>query len=192
VSQRPRRGLGRRREPRGTEARDYAAGRYGDAYHGRAHDGGQAGQTSYGYADDESEYGYETDYDQGTQHRYEAEYDYEAEYGYEAEDEDRVRRVRVITPGRIVLFLLLLAAAALAVYGIILNPQLPLAVSGLAVLGVALGLLAISLAGATAQLGRAGFGGRALWAALVGGSFAIAACGALAGAIVLGLIAAAN
>lgn len=97
---------------------------------------------------------------------------------------------RVISPIRLLLALLIVAAGAVAFFGIVIQPQLPLAVSGLGVMGAALGMLAISLAAAAAALGRRGDGGRALLAALFGGLCALAGAGALGAAIVLGLLAA--
>jgi hypothetical protein len=105
-------------------------------------------------------------------------------------DEYEEPRYRVISPFRLMLVLLIAAAGAVAFFGIVIQPQLPLAVSGLGVMGVALGLLAFSLAGAAAALGRRGQGGRSLLAALFGGICALAGAGALSAAIVLGLLAA--
>jgi hypothetical protein len=113
------------------------------------------------------------------------EYDDAADY-----DEYEEPTYRVISPIRLLLALLIAAAGAVAFFGIVIQPQLPLAVSGLGVMGVALGLLAISFAGAAASLGRRGSGGRALVAALFGGLCALSGAGALGAAIVLGLLAA--
>ena len=89
---------------------------------------------------------------------------------------------------RILLALLVIAAGAVAFFGVVIQPQLALAVSGLGVMGVALALLAFSLAGAAVALGRRGSGGRAFGAALIGGLCAMAGAGALGAAIVLGLL----
>lgn len=111
--------------------------------------------------------------------------DYGADY-----DEYEEPSYRVISPIRLLLALFIVAAGAVAFFGIVIQPQLPLAVSGLGVMGLALGMLAISLAAAAAALGRRGEGGRALLAALFGGLCALAGAGALGAAIVLGLLAA--
>ena len=105
-------------------------------------------------------------------------------------DEYEEATYRVFSPARLLFVLLIAAAGAVALFGIVIEPQLPLAVSGLGVMGVALGLLALSLAGAAAALGRRGSGGRALLAALFGGLCALSGAGALGAAIVLGLLAA--
>lgn len=130
---------------------------------------------------------------------------YPYDYGYELpqggtegyadydDDWDRVRPVRFFTPVRLLLFLLVLVSAAAALYGLFLDRtllQMPITVSGLAVLGLALVILAFSSAGAAATLGRRGFGGRALLAAFFGGLCALGAAGSLSGAIILGLLAA--
>jgi hypothetical protein len=123
------------------------------------------------------------DYDQYADDQY-------ADDQYADFDEYEEPRYRVISPFRLMLVLLIAAAGAVAFFGIVIQPQLPLAVSGLGVMGVALGLLAFSLAGAAAALGRRGQGGRSLLAALFGGICALAGAGALSAAIVLGLLAA--
>ena len=105
-------------------------------------------------------------------------------------DEDEEPSYRVFSPFRLMLVLLIAAAGAVAFFGIVVQPQLPLAVSGLGVMGVALGILALSLAGAAAALGRRGRGGPSLLAALFGGLCALAGAGALSAAIVLGILAA--
>lgn len=111
-------------------------------------------------------------------------------YQWDDQYDEPPPRYRVISFFRVLVALLVVAAGAVAFYGIVINPQLALAVSGLGVMGLALGVLAFSLAGAAAALGRRGNGGRALLAALFGGFCALAGAGALAAAIVLGLLAA--
>ena len=90
--------------------------------------------------------------------------------------------------GRALLLLLIVAAGALTIYGLFVSPSNPLTVSGLAVGGIASGLLGFSLAGSAIRLGEQGRLGRALLTAFVGGLFVIGAAGALAGAIVLGIL----
>jgi hypothetical protein len=90
------------------------------------------------------------------------------------------------------LALLVIGAGAIVLYALFLDSstiKLPLLVSGLAVLGICLGLLGVSLAGAAVRLGEHGRGGRALLTAFSGGLCVMGAAGALAGAIVLGILA---
>ena len=68
------------------------------------------------------------------------------------------------------------------------DTKLPLVVSGLAVLGLALGLLGFLLAGSAIEAGEDGRGLTALGIALLGGLCVMIAAGALAGAIVLGIL----
>jgi hypothetical protein len=108
-------------------------------------------------------------------------------------DEDRRPRGRVglISPLRVLLFLVVLVAAGIAFYGLFMEQsamQLPLSITGLGLLALSTLLLSLSLARAAAQLGRRGSGGRALLAALLGGMFIIGAAGAGAGAIILTLL----
>ncbi|MGI8929314.1 MAG: hypothetical protein ACR2H0_07620 [Candidatus Limnocylindrales bacterium] len=96
---------------------------------------------------------------------------------------------------RAMLFVLVVGALAVALYGLLIDTsalRLPLIVSGLAVCGIAAGLLGFSLAGSAIRLGERGRLGRALLVAFVGGLFVMGAAGALAGAIVLGLLTAAS
>lgn len=112
-------------------------------------------------------------------------YDYEQDW-----EDERSPRPRLISPARVMLFLLVLVAAGVALYGFLdrSTMQLPLIIVGLGLLGVALLLLSLSLARAAAQLGRHGSGGRALLAALFGGLSILGAAGALSGAIVLAML----
>ena len=66
--------------------------------------------------------------------------------------------------------------------------RLPLVVSGLAVAGIAAGILGFSMAGSAIRIGEQGRLGRATLVAFIGGLFVIGAAGALAGAIVLGIL----
>ena len=110
---------------------------------------------------------------------------------WEWEDE-RSRRVGLISPARVLLTLLVLFAGGVALYGFLDRTalQLTIIVVGLGLLGVALLILSLSLARAAAQLGRQGSGGKALFAALLGGICILGAAGALSGAIVLGMLSA--
>jgi hypothetical protein len=97
-----------------------------------------------------------------------------------------------MTPLRIALLVLAVGAAIVVVYALFVDnspTKLPLLVSGLAVVAVALAILGFGLAGSAVRLGESGRAGRALGSAFVGGLFVIAACGALAAAIVLGILA---
>jgi hypothetical protein len=97
-----------------------------------------------------------------------------------------------VTPARFLLVLLLIGSGAVAIYGMFFDRtrlQIPLTVSGLAVFGVGLVLLALMFARGAARLGRQGAGGRALLAALLGGLCAFGAAGSLAGAVILGILA---
>jgi hypothetical protein len=96
-----------------------------------------------------------------------------------------------MTLGRVMLIVLMIGAGAVALYGLLVDTsatRLPLVVSGLFVGGLAAGIFGFSLAGSAVRLGSSGRGGRALGAAFLGGLFVMGACGALAGAIVLGIL----
>jgi len=126
---------------------------------------------------------YEYDYPQG----------YGGEYGYGPDDEWWEEGTGgLFSPVRVLLFLLIVGAGIAALYGMFLDRtplQMPIAVSGLAVLGLAMVLLGFSAAHGAASLGRRGYGGRALLAALFGGLCVAGGLGALAAAIVLGMLA---
>jgi hypothetical protein len=116
--------------------------------------------------------------------------------GYEDEwyEDEPPRRGRLVTPARFLLVLLLIGSGGVALYGVFFDRtrlQIPLTVSGLAVFGVCLALLALMFARGAASLGRRGSGGKAFLAALLGGVCALGAAGSLAGAVVLGILAAA-
>ena len=90
---------------------------------------------------------------------------------------------------RVMLVVLMIGASAIALYGLIISPSLPLVVSGLAVAGIAAGIFGFSLAGSAVRLGEQGQAGRATLVAFLGGLFVLSAAGALSGAIVLGILA---
>jgi hypothetical protein len=121
---------------------------------------------------------------------------YEYSYGEPAGYEDdwwRDEPGRMLNPVRILLVILVIGSGAVALYGMFLDRtrlQMPLTVSGFAVLAMSLGFLSLSAARGAAGLGRRGYGGRALGAALFGGLCAMGAAGSLAAAIILGLLAA--
>ena len=92
---------------------------------------------------------------------------------------------------RLGLLVLVVGAFVVVAYGLYVDNsgfRLPLIVSGLAVLGIAAGLLGFSLAGEAFRQGRTGHGLKALAMAFIGGLFVMGAAGSLAGAIVLGIL----
>jgi hypothetical protein len=92
---------------------------------------------------------------------------------------------------RIMLFVVAIGAALIAGYGLFIetsDAKLPLVVSGSAVLGLSLGLLGFMLAGLAIQTGEDDRALRALGIALLGGLCVMIAAGALAAAIVLGIL----
>jgi hypothetical protein len=103
----------------------------------------------------------------------------------------RRRRIGLFSPLRLLLMVVVVIAAGVAFYGMFMQQaptQMPMSITGLGLLAVAAFLLAMSLARAAAQMGRNGQGGKALFAALVGGVFILGAAGAAAGAIVLAML----
>jgi hypothetical protein len=92
---------------------------------------------------------------------------------------------------RVLLFVAIVAGGAVALYGLLVASSVPLVVAGLAVAGIAAGILGFSLAGAAIRAGEQERMGRAILIAFLGGLFVMGAAGALAGAIVLGILAAA-
>jgi hypothetical protein len=96
----------------------------------------------------------------------------------------------LLTPVRLLLALVVVGASVVGLYGLVVTRNLPMTVSGLTVAGIGLAALSIVAAAAAVRAGRNGAGGRALGAALFGGLCALAASGALAMAIVFGLLAA--
>lgn len=98
-------------------------------------------------------------------------------------------RVR-LTPTLVLLGVSLGAAGSFILWGLLSRDaeQVPLLVSGLLVMAVVLGIVAAVAARGTWRAARAGYAGRAFALAVVGGSVAVTACVALAGASVLALI----
>ena len=119
-------------------------------------------------------------------------YDPATGYPYEDVEWNEPRpRGRTVTPARFLLVLVLLVAGAVALYGMFFDRtplQIPIAVSGLTVFGIALVAMALVAARSAASLGRTGSGGRAFLAAIFGGLCALGAAGSLAGAFVLGIL----
>ena len=99
-----------------------------------------------------------------------------------------------MSPLRIILFVLAVAAGVVVVYTLVLDNstlKLPLLVSALAVLSISLGILGFALAATAVRVAEAGRGGLGVLTAFVGGMFVLIAAGSLAAAIVLGILAAA-
>ncbi|MEO8625495.1 MAG: hypothetical protein ABI452_02235 [Candidatus Limnocylindrales bacterium] len=100
-----------------------------------------------------------------------------------------------MTPLRMVLVVLAVASAVVVGYTLFLQNstlRLPLLVSALAVLAISLGILGFALAGTAIRVAESERGGMAILTAFVGGLLVLFAAGALAGAIVLGILAAAS
>jgi len=92
---------------------------------------------------------------------------------------------------RVILLVLMVVSAAVVLYAFFASDpaiRLPLVVSGLAVGGIAAIIFGFSLARSAIQIGEQGRGGRATLVAFLGGLFVLAAAGALAMAIVLGIL----
>ena len=98
--------------------------------------------------------------------------------------------LRAVTPTRIVLVAVVLAAGAVALFGLVAAKSVPMIVSGTAVFGIGLFALGVIAAGAVIRAGRRGDGAMAFAAALFGGLCMLGAAGALSIAIVLGMLAA--
>ena len=100
-----------------------------------------------------------------------------------------------MTPLRRVLVVLAVAAAVarrLLAVPRELDARLPLLVSALAVLAISLGILGFALAGTAIRVAEFGPRRHGCLTAFVGGLCVLFAAGALAGAIVLGILAAAS
>jgi hypothetical protein len=100
-----------------------------------------------------------------------------------------------MTPLRMILVVLAVAAGFVVVYTLFIDSsalKLPLLVSSLAVLAICLGILGFGLAGTAVRLSEDGRGGMGVLTAFIGGLFVLIACGSLAGAIILGILAAAG
>ena len=98
-----------------------------------------------------------------------------------------------MTPLRAMLWILAVGAGLVVAYALFFDAspaKLALLVAGLGVLGVTLALLGFGLAGSAVRSGESGRAGRAMAIAFMGGLLVVAACGALAAAIILGILAA--
>ena len=116
-------------------------------------------------------------------------YEPAAAYGpYEIDEPARGGRV---TPFRVAIAIALVGSIALMAYGLFVDrsgSQIPILVSGLAVFGLTLLVLAIAGAATSVRAAREGRGGRSFARALLGGFCALGAAGSLAAAVVLALL----
>jgi hypothetical protein len=96
-----------------------------------------------------------------------------------------------VRPLAVVLVVAMLGSAAVVFYGLVMDrtgQAIAFTVAGMFVLGVTLAIAAFVLASGAVSEGRAGHVLRCLFAGLLGGLFAIAASGSLAGAVVFGVL----
>jgi len=96
-----------------------------------------------------------------------------------------------VTPFRVVLLIALLGSAAVAAYSLLVargSQSIAITVAALAVLGVTMALLSLTLAAGAVRAGRDGYGVRAILGGLFGGLFALGASGALAAAVIFALL----
>ena len=99
-----------------------------------------------------------------------------------------------MSPLRMILVVLAVASGLVVGYTLFLDNstlKLPLLVSALAVFAISLGILGFALAGTSIRVSQSGRGGLGILTAFVGGLCVLTAAGALAGAIVLGILASA-
>ena len=100
-----------------------------------------------------------------------------------------------MTPLRMALVVLAVASGVVVAYSLFLESstfRLPLLVAALAVLAISLGILGVGLAATASRTAESGRGGLGIGTAFVAGLCVLIASGALAGAIVLGILAAAS
>ena len=99
-----------------------------------------------------------------------------------------------MTPLRMILVVLTVAAGVVVIYTLFLDNstlKLPLLVSSMAVLSISLGILGFALAGTAVRVAESGRSGLGIATAFGAGLCVLVAAGSLAGAIVLGILAAA-
>ncbi|HUP83604.1 MAG TPA: hypothetical protein VM284_05370 [Candidatus Limnocylindria bacterium] len=100
-----------------------------------------------------------------------------------------------MTPLRMALVVLAVASGFVVIYTLFLESsgiRLPLLVAALAVLAISLGILGFALGATAIRTAEAGRGGLGIGTSFVAGLCVLVAAGALAGAIVLGILAAAS
>jgi hypothetical protein len=98
----------------------------------------------------------------------------------------------MVTPFRVVIFVALVASAAIAGYSLFVargSQSIPITVAALAVFAISAALLGINLGAGAMGSARAGRVGRASFGALLGGILCIAAAGGASAAIMLGMLA---
>jgi magnesium-transporting ATPase (P-type) len=95
-----------------------------------------------------------------------------------------------LTPARVLLVIVVVAAAAVTLFSLFVARSLPMTISGLAVSGVAVFVLGLMAAAGSVRAAQNGANARAVAAAIFGGLCMLAAAGSLSVAIILGLLAA--
>jgi hypothetical protein len=102
----------------------------------------------------------------------------------------QAQRRRLVTPFRAVVSAAIVGASALIIWGLVNRTpsQIPILASGLAVLGLTFGAVAVACVVTIVRAGRAGRSATAFWAALAGGAAVVAAAGCMAAALVLALV----
>jgi hypothetical protein len=95
-----------------------------------------------------------------------------------------------ITPARVFLFVALLGGLGFLAYSIFFRDalQVPLMATGFAICGIVFAVAAVMSLRGVISAGREGRDGRAFFTSLVGGLLALAAMGAFAAAVIMGLI----
>jgi hypothetical protein len=96
----------------------------------------------------------------------------------------------IITPARVVFTIALIGSVAFILWGIQDrgDTQVPVLVTGLGILGITLGAVALASVVGAYRAGVQGLGARAFLSAFMGGVIAIMACGCLAAAVLLALV----
>lgn len=100
-----------------------------------------------------------------------------------------------MTPLRMALVVLAVASGFVVMYSVFLESsalRLPVLVSALAVLAISLGILGFALASTAFRTAESGRGRLGIGTSFVAGLCVLFAAGALAGAIILGILAAAS
>ena len=102
----------------------------------------------------------------------------------------QAQRRRLVTPFRFAMLVAVVGAGALILFGLVdrTASQIPILASGMAVLALAFGAMAIACVVTIVRAGRSGRSARAFWAALGGGVAIVIAAGCLAAAIVLAMV----
>ena len=112
-------------------------------------------------------------------------------YAPPGQDPPPKARGSFVTPFRVVLLIALVGSAAVAAYSLLVargSQSIAITVAALAVFGVTMALLSLTLAASAVRAGRDGHGIRAILGGLFGGLFALGASGALAAAVIFALL----